>query len=88
MQETGIRSLGGEDPLQVGMATHSSIPAWRILWTEEPRGTRLMRPSMHIGTEEAKLLAWRIQLKINKYIIKIDKGAGEAEFGPLQRVTA
>ena len=29
-----------------------------------------------------------LQLKINKYIIKIDKGAGEAEFGPLQRVTA
>ena len=31
-----IRSLGQEDPLEKGMATHSSIPAWRILWTEEP----------------------------------------------------
>ena len=31
-----IQSLGREDPLEEGMATHSSIPAWRILWTEEP----------------------------------------------------
>ena len=30
-----VRSLGGEDPLEMGMATHSSILAWRILWTEE-----------------------------------------------------
>ena len=35
MQETRIRSLGWEDPLQKGMATHSSILAWRIPWTEE-----------------------------------------------------
>ena len=31
-----VRSLGGEDPLEEGMVTHSSILAWRILWTEEP----------------------------------------------------
>ena len=36
MQETQVRSLGGEDPLQKGMATRSSILAWRIPWTEEP----------------------------------------------------
>ena len=35
MLETGVRSLGGEDPLEEGMAIHSSILAWRILWTEE-----------------------------------------------------
>ena len=35
-QETWVRFLGGEDPLEEGMATHSSIPAWRIPWTEEP----------------------------------------------------
>ena len=35
MQETHVQSLGQEDPLEKGMATHSSIPAWRILWTEE-----------------------------------------------------
>ena len=31
-----VRPLGGEDPLEEGMATHSSILAWRIPWTEEP----------------------------------------------------
>ena len=38
MQETWIRFLGREDPLEKGMATHSSILAWRFLWTEEPGG--------------------------------------------------
>ena len=38
MQETWIRSLGWEDPLKKEMATHSSIHAWRIPWTEEPGG--------------------------------------------------
>ena len=33
-----VRSLGWEDPLEKGMATHSSILAWEIRWTEEPRG--------------------------------------------------
>ena len=36
MQETQVKSLGWEDPLEKGMATHSSILAWRISWTEEP----------------------------------------------------
>ena len=35
-QETWVQSLGWEDPLEMEMATHSSILAWRILWTEEP----------------------------------------------------
>ena len=38
MQETRVRSLGGEDPLEKGMTTHSSILAWEIPWTEEPGG--------------------------------------------------
>ena len=38
MQETWVRSLDWEDPLEEEMATHSSILAWRILWTEEPGG--------------------------------------------------
>ena len=36
MQETQVQSLGWEDPLEQGKATHSSILAWRIPWTEEP----------------------------------------------------
>ena len=34
----GVQSLGGEDPLEEGMATYSSILAWRIPWTQEPGG--------------------------------------------------
>ena len=36
MQETQVRSLGWDDPLEKEMATHSSTPAWKIPWTEEP----------------------------------------------------
>ena len=42
MQETWVRSLGQEDPLEKEMATHSSILAWRIPWTEEPGGLQSM----------------------------------------------
>ena len=42
VRETWIRSLGQEDPLEKEMATHSSILAWRILWTEEPGGLQSM----------------------------------------------
>ena len=38
MQETWVRSLGQENPLENEMATHSNILAWRIPWTEEPGG--------------------------------------------------
>ena len=39
MQETWVRSLGQEDPLEEEMATHTSVLAWRIPWTEEPGGS-------------------------------------------------
>ena len=58
LQETQIQSLGQEGPLEEAMATHSSIPAWRIPWTEEPGWatvkrvekscTRLKRLSTHV----------------------------------------
>ena len=38
LQKTQVRSLAGKDPLDKGMATHSSILGWRIPWTEEPGG--------------------------------------------------
>ena len=41
-QEMQVRFLGGEDPLEEGMATQSSIRAWRIPWTEEPGGVLSM----------------------------------------------
>ena len=43
MWETGVQFLGQEDPLEKEMATHSSILAWEIPWTEEPGGLQSMR---------------------------------------------
>ena len=43
-EEAWVQSLGQEDPLEEGMATHSSIPTWRIPWTEEPGGLPSMGP--------------------------------------------
>ena len=43
MQETQVWSLGWEDPLEKGMVTHSSIPAWRIPWAEKPGGLQFIR---------------------------------------------
>ena len=48
VQETGIQSLGWEDLLEKGMATHSSILAWRIPWTKEPGRLQSMR-SQRVG---------------------------------------
>ena len=42
VEETWVQSLDQEDPLEKGMATHSSILAWRIPWTEEPGGLQSM----------------------------------------------
>ena len=50
MQETQVQSLGWEDPLEKGMATHSSILAWRIPWTEEP-GERQSMGLQRVGRD-------------------------------------
>ena len=49
LPETQVRSLGRDHPLEKGMATHSSNPAWRILWTEKPGGLQSM------GLDKAEL---------------------------------
>ena len=54
MQETWVRSPGQEDPLEKGMATHSSILAWRIPWTEEPGGLQSIG-SQRIGHDRSDL---------------------------------
>ena len=54
MQEIQVRSLGGEDPLEKGMATHSRVLAWEISWTEEPGGRQsvgLQRIGHNLGTK-------------------------------------
>ena len=58
MQETRVQSLGGEDPLEKGMATHSSIIASRISWTEEPGRLQSMR-SQRVGHDRVTYtLTW------------------------------
>ena len=47
VQETWVQFLGWEDPLEKEVATHSSILAWRILWTEEPGGLQSMGSQRH-----------------------------------------
>ena len=51
-RETWVQSLGQEDPLKKEMATHSSILAWRIPWTEEPGGVQSMG-SQRVGHDRA-----------------------------------
>ena len=55
VQETWVRSLGLEDPLEKGMATHSSFCAWRIPWTEEPGGAMVhwvaKKPTLSLSTD-------------------------------------
>ena len=46
-QETWVQFLGGEDPLEKGMTTYSSIPAWRIPWAEKPDGYRQWSRNKH-----------------------------------------
>ena len=48
MWETQVRFLGQKDPLEKGMATHSSILAWRISWTQEPGGLQSVG-SLRVG---------------------------------------
>ena len=55
LQETWVRSLGQEDPLEEGTATHSSIHAWRIPWAEEPGGLQ----SKGRKESEATEATWR-----------------------------
>ena len=68
-EETRARSLGGEDPLEEGMAAHSSILAWRIPWTEE-RGALQSTESQRVRqTEHARISfspIWEENLKENR----------------------
>ena len=52
MQETGVLSLGWEDPLEKEMANHSSVLAWKIPWAEEPGGLQSMG-SQRVGHDRA-----------------------------------
>ena len=71
-QETWVRSLSWEDPLEEKMATHSSMLAWRIPWTEEPGGLQSMGlPRVGCG------LVW---LSCNNSSVEVEEGSGKLEF--------
>ena len=58
IQETRVRSLDQEDPLEEEMSTHSRIFAWEILWTEEPGGLQSMGPQIighDLATEQTPM---------------------------------
>ena len=57
VQETGVGSLGGEDPLEKRMATHSSILAWEIPWTEKPGQPQSM--GLHRSTNTSTFHAFQ-----------------------------
>ena len=74
MQETQVRFLGQEDPLEKEMTIHSSILVWKIPWTEEPGGLNLVHGAAELDTTEQltlsllsmllrELLAWNGCLK-------------------------
>ena len=61
--ETQVRSLGWEDPLEEGMATHSSVLAWRIPWTEEPGGLQ------SLGSQRADMIQ---QLTLSRSKVELE----------------
>ena len=70
MLETWVWTMGGEDPLEKEMATHSSILAWRIPWTEEPAGLQSMG-SQRVGHNWASILKSRdITLPPKVHLVK------------------
>ena len=77
MQETQVRFLGGEDPLEEEIATHSSILAWKILWTEEPSGLQ-STGSQRVGHTEP--------LSTHTHVIYKDVVVPFGEFFSSQRV--
>ena len=71
-QETWVQSLGGEDPLEEEMATHSSILAWEIPRTEEPGGLQSMgsqRVEHNLVTEQQAMDKSMLKLSVFKRIV-------------------
>ena len=78
MQESWVRSLGWDDVLEKGLATHSSTLAWRIPWTEEPGGLQSMGLTLHFHfhlviptylPDQASILEWVLPaLSINRML--------------------
>ena len=64
MKKTQVVSLGQKDPLEKGMAPHSSILAWRVLWTEEPGGLQSMGVTESYMTELLTLSLLMVEAQV------------------------
>ena len=69
IQETWVWSLGWEDPLEEGMATHSSILAWRIPWTEEPGGLQSIG-SQRLRHDWVTSTTYRVNLRLSSHLFQ------------------
>ena len=69
MLETPVQSLGHEDPLEKEMATHSSILAWQIPWTEEPGGLKVSQKKVghHLVTKQQDFLEIKLLFRTISY---------------------
>ena len=79
MQETRVRFLGWDDPLEKEMATHSIILAWRIPWTEEPGGLQSMKNKHQISGGENGLIH---PVKVSQTLKSISSGFPRNYFQP------
>ena len=85
MQETQVRSLGQEDPLEEKMATHSTIPAWEIPWTEEPgrlqsMGSQKSQTQLSTHAHTPELEVW----SLNRWTTK---ESSQSRFQPMVKQT-
>ena len=72
MQETRVLSLGWEDPQEKEMATHSNIPAWEILWTEEPgrlKSMGLQRVKHYFTTKQQQQILSSMHRGASAYLL-------------------
>ena len=73
--EIQVRSLGQEGPLEKGMATHSSVLAWRIPWTEEPGGPQsmgLQRVGHNLATKHSTHQDQKLHVKVFRHKVNHD----------------
>ena len=68
-EETRVRSLGQEDPQEKGMATHSSILAWEVPWTEKPGGLQSMR-LQRVGLNWVADTSLHLKFKVLTYVLQ------------------
>ena len=80
MQETWVQTLGWEDPLETGMATHSNILAWRIPWTEEPGGLQstVWKRIKHDWVTQRSTAQWAMQGHLSVSLALNSKPRGDS----------